>query len=115
MPGITVAVLTNTAGAHLEAYLAGLSVTEEVEAVVVADPSGASEASAKKTLGAKLKSYERDHVKALAEHKPTLALVTMEADPRQQARGRNTFPKSSRDAEVDEGELDLLFRRGDEW
>lgn len=79
MPGITVAVLTNIAGAHLEAYLAGLAVTEEVEAVVVADPSGASEASAKKTLGAKLKSFERDHGKALAEHKPALALVTMEA------------------------------------
>lgn len=79
MPGITVAVLTNTAGAHLEAYLAGLSVTEEVEAVVVADPGGASEAAAKKTLGAKLKSFERDHGKALADHKPAMALVTLEA------------------------------------
>lgn len=79
MPGITVAVLTNTAGAHLEAYLAGLSVTEEVEAVVVADPSGGSEASAKKTLGTKLKSFERDHGKALAAHQPAMALVTLEA------------------------------------
>ena len=42
MPGITVAVLTNVGGAHLEAYLAGLAAIEEVEAVVVADPSGAS-------------------------------------------------------------------------
>lgn len=79
MPGITVAVLTNTGGAHLDAYLAGLAVTEEVEAVVVADPGGASEASAKKTLGAKLKGFEREHSKALAEHQPTLALITMEA------------------------------------
>lgn len=79
MPGITVAVLTNTAGAHIEAYLAGLSVIEEVEAVVVADPGGASEASSKKTLGAKLKSFERDHAKVLADHKPTMALVTLEA------------------------------------
>ena len=79
MPGITVAVLTNAAGAHLGAYLAGLAVTDEVEAVVVADPSGESEASVKKTLGAKLKSYERDHVKVLADHKPAMALVTMEA------------------------------------
>lgn len=79
MPGITIAVLTNTGGAHLDAYLAGLAVTEEVDAVVVADPSGGSEASAKKTLGAKLRSFERDHAKALADHKPTMALVTMEA------------------------------------
>lgn len=79
MPGITVAVLTNVGGAHLDAYLAGLAVTEEVDAVVVADPSGASEASARKTLGAKLKSFEKDHAKALADHQPAMALVTMEA------------------------------------
>ncbi len=79
MSGITVAVLTNTAGAHLGAYLEGLASIEEVDAVVVADPSGGSEASAKKTLGTKLKSFERDHGKALVEHKPALALVTMEA------------------------------------
>ncbi len=79
MPGITVAVLTNVGGAHLDAYLAGLAVTEGVDAVVVADPSGASEASARKTLGAKLKSFEKDHAKALADHQPAMALVTMEA------------------------------------
>ena len=79
MPGITVAVLTNVGGAHLEAYLAGLAAIEEVAAVVVADPSGASEASARKTLGAKLKSFEKDHAKALADHQPAMALVTMEA------------------------------------
>ena len=79
MPGITVAVLTNVGGAHLEAYLAGLAAIEEVEAVVVADPSGASEASARKTLGAKLKSFEQDHAKALTDHQPAMALVTMEA------------------------------------
>ena len=79
MPGITVAVLTNVGGAHLDAYLAGLAVTEDVDAVVVADPSGVSEASARKTLGAKLKSFEKDHAKALADHQPAMALVTMEA------------------------------------
>jgi predicted dehydrogenase len=79
MPGITVAVLTNAGGAHLEAYLSGLTVTEEVEAVVVADPSGASEGAAQKILGPKLKRFEREHAKALAEDKPTMALVTMEA------------------------------------
>jgi predicted dehydrogenase len=79
MPGITVAVLTNVGGAHLDAYLAGLAITDEVEAVVVADPSSGSEASARKTLGAKLKSFEKDHVKALVDHQPAMALVTMEA------------------------------------
>lgn len=79
MPGITVAVLTNVGGAHLDAYLGGLAVTEGVDSVVVADPSGASEAAARKTLGAKLKSFEKDHAKALTEYQPALALVTMEA------------------------------------
>jgi predicted dehydrogenase len=79
MPGITVAVLTNTAGAHLDAYLAGLAATAEAEAVVVADPSGASEAAARKTLGDKLKSFSRDHKQTLADHQPAMALVTTEA------------------------------------
>ncbi len=79
MPGITVAVLTNTGGAHLDAYLSGLAEIVEAESVVVVDPSGASEAAARKTLGAKLKNFERDHAKALSDHKPTLALVTLEA------------------------------------
>ncbi len=79
MSGITVAVLTNTGGAHRDAYLAGLAEIVEAESVVVVDPSGASEAAARKTLGAKLKNFERDHAKALADHKPTLALVTLEA------------------------------------
>src|SRR5437868_3022648 len=79
MPGITVAVLTDAGGAHVELYMAGLAVTAEVEAVIVADPSGGCEATATKTLGAKLKAFGRDHAKALADHNPTLALVTLEA------------------------------------
>lgn len=79
MPGITVAVLTDAGGAHVESYLAGLAATAEVGAVVVADPSGGFEAVARKTLGAKLKAFERDHAKALADHAPTFALVTLEA------------------------------------
>lgn len=79
MAGITVAVLTDAGGAHVDSYLGGLAVTEEVESVVIADPSGAYEALAKKTLGAKLKAFERDHAKALASHSPTLALATLEA------------------------------------
>jgi predicted dehydrogenase len=79
MPGITVAVLTDAGGAHVDSYLAGLAVTEEVESVAVADPSGGSEAVARKILGTKLKSFGRDHAKALADHLPALALVTLEA------------------------------------
>ena len=79
MPGITVAVLTDAGGAHVESYFAALAATEEVGSVVVADPSGGCEAAAKKTLGAKLKAFEREHAKALADHQPTLALVTLEA------------------------------------
>ena len=79
MPGATVTVLTEAGGAHLGEYLQALAATEEVESVIVADPSGASgasEAAAKQTLGAKLKAFERDHAKGLADHHANLALVT---------------------------------------
>ena len=79
MAGITAAVLTNAGGAHLDAYFTGLAASPEADGVVVADPSGAWEELAKKNLGDKLKSFERDHVKALATHKPALAVVTLEA------------------------------------
>jgi len=79
VPGANVTVLTDAGGAHLDQYLKALSVTAEVESVIVADPSGGSEAMAKQALGAKLKAFERDHAKALAAHHATLALVTMEA------------------------------------
>ncbi|MEO6741293.1 MAG: Gfo/Idh/MocA family oxidoreductase [Chthoniobacteraceae bacterium] len=79
MARTTVIVLTDAGGAHLGEYLKALSVTDEVESVIVADPSGDCEAAAKQTLGAKLKGFERDHAKALAGHQATLALVTMEA------------------------------------
>ncbi len=75
----TVAVLTNVGGAHLDAYLAGLAATDEAESVVVADPSGMSEASARKLLGQKLKAFGRDFAKTLADHQPGTALITLEA------------------------------------
>jgi len=79
MAGATVALLTNAGGAHLDAYLTGLADTADVESVVVADPSGALEAAAKSVLKTKLKSFERDHGRALSEFKPQLALVSTEA------------------------------------
>lgn len=79
MPDFTVAVLTNSDGAHLEAYLTGLAQSEQVTSVVVADPSGASEAVSKKSLGGKLKSFERDYAKTLIDFTPQMAVVTVEA------------------------------------
>lgn len=79
MAGITVVVLTDAGGTHLGAYLATLAEIGEVEAVVVADPSGASQAAARKALGAKLTGFEKDHSRTLAEYKPGMALVTLEA------------------------------------
>jgi len=78
MPEITVAVLTDAGGAHVDQYFAGLVACEEVASVVVADPSGGSEAAAKKVLGAKLKTFEHAHAKALTDHQSTLALITLE-------------------------------------
>ena len=79
MPELTVAVLTDAGGAHLDAYFAGLASTAEVSKVVVADPSGSSKASAEKVLGPKLVHFDRDHGKVLANFQPGLSLVTLEA------------------------------------
>lgn len=79
MPHNSVLVLTDMGGAHVDAYLAGLAATKEAETVIVADPSGASESAARKILGSKLTSFERDHVQAIAQHQPAMALVTLEA------------------------------------
>jgi len=76
---ITVAVLTDAGGAHLDSYFGALATIGDVAGVVVSDPSGASEAAARKALGEKLKSFERDHAGLLATHKPAMALVTLEA------------------------------------
>lgn len=76
---IPVALLTQAAGPHLDAYLAALAASAEVGEVSVADPSGSTFAAARKALGPKLKSTGRDAVALLREAKPKFALVTMEA------------------------------------
>lgn len=78
MAEATVAVLTDANNAHLDAYLIGLRDTREVSGVIVADPSGQSEATARKILGERLRGFERQHAKAL-EQRPVMALVTLEA------------------------------------
>ena len=72
-------VLTHAGGPHLDAYLAGLAASSEVSEVVVADAGGSTFAAAQKALGPKLKATGKDAVAMLREHKPKLALVTMEA------------------------------------
>jgi UDP-N-acetyl-2-amino-2-deoxyglucuronate dehydrogenase len=79
MPGITVALLTGAGGAHVNEYLQALADTVEAESVVVADPSGDSEASARRTLGDKLKGFSRDYSATLQTHRPGMALITLEA------------------------------------
>jgi predicted dehydrogenase len=76
---ITVGVITNPEGAHLNDYLAGLAATEDVESVALADTTGKTEAAAKKALGDKLQSSYRDAATMLRESKPAMALVTLEA------------------------------------
>jgi predicted dehydrogenase len=79
MSAVTVVVLADAGAAHLDAYFSGLAATEQVEAVVVGDPSRASESAATKLLGGKLIRFERDHAKALDRDDLSMALVTMEA------------------------------------
>jgi len=76
---IKVGLLTHSGGAHLDAYLTALAATDECEEVVLADPDGKWEEAARRILGNKLTHVARDVAKVLAEHRPGMALVTMEA------------------------------------
>ena len=76
---IKVGILTNKTGAHVGAYLNALRDTEACESVVLADPDGHWVDNARKVLGGKLKAVHRDTKLMLAEEKPSMAMVTMEA------------------------------------
>ena len=76
---IKVGVITHAGGAHLNAYFPALSQAKEVESVVLADPDGRWEASAKKTLGNKLTAVYKARIEMLDKEQPAMALVTMEA------------------------------------
>ena len=76
---IKVGLLTHSGGAHLDAYLTALAATDECEEVVLADPDGKWEEAARRILGKKLTHVAVDVAKLLAEHRPGMALVTMEA------------------------------------
>jgi UDP-N-acetyl-2-amino-2-deoxyglucuronate dehydrogenase len=79
MKHIPVGVITNDAAAHLSAYFEALAKTEEVETVVVADPSGKSFDMARQALGTKLQGTFPDTRAMLQAGKPVLALVSLEA------------------------------------
>jgi len=76
---ISTALLTHADGPHLSAYLEGLAKTPEAHPVSLCDPSGQTEAAARKALGSKLTAVYRDYGELLRREKPAMALVTMEA------------------------------------
>ncbi|MEO7650829.1 MAG: Gfo/Idh/MocA family oxidoreductase, partial [Bryobacteraceae bacterium] len=79
MAGFRVGLITEAGGAHLSSYLESLAQAEEVTAVSLSDPSGDSEALARKTLGTKLTAVFKDPRALLRQEKPQMALVSMEA------------------------------------
>lgn len=79
MKRISVGLITNADGAHLSAYFAGLSKSEEVESVFLVDPGSRNAPQAMKVLGDKLKGTYQELPAMLRETKPTMALVSLEA------------------------------------
>ncbi len=77
---IKVALLTHAGGAHVEAYLNGLAQTPECGSVVLGDPDGNWERPAREALGDKLTKSYRDVDELLRVEKPTLAMISMEAN-----------------------------------
>lgn len=76
---INVGLLTHANGAHVTAYLQALAETEECSEVLLADPDQRWEKESKDILGNKLTGVFRDHRQMLAQKRPAMALVTMEA------------------------------------
>jgi UDP-N-acetyl-2-amino-2-deoxyglucuronate dehydrogenase len=76
---ITVGLITHDAGAHVDAYLEALAAADKCNAVVLADPEGHWEPDARNRLGDKLTHVVRDYRRLLKEHRPRMALVSMEA------------------------------------
>ena len=76
---VTVAVITRAGGAHVEMYFHALAQAEEVGSVVLADPDGTFETNARGTLGAKFAKVYADYHELIANEKPVMALISMEA------------------------------------
>jgi len=76
---IKVGVITNAEGAHVDLYFSALAETQEVESVVLADPSGKVVSDARKRLGNKLTATYDSFAAMLDRETPVLALVSLEA------------------------------------
>src|SRR5262249_22574271 len=60
-------------------YFGSLAKIDEAESVALVDPSGSSEAGARKVLGAKFHKAYKDRAAMLKEFAPHLAVVSVEA------------------------------------
>lgn len=76
---IKVGVITNVEGAHVDLYFSALAQTQEVESVVLADPSGKTVSSARRILGERLTATHDSFEAMLEREKPALTLVSLEA------------------------------------
>ena len=76
---VKVGLITHAEGSHLSAYYAALAEAEEVGSVVLSDPSGDTVEATRKVIGSKLKATYTEPAKMLANEKPAMALVSMEA------------------------------------
>ena len=76
---IKVGLLANSGSAHVDAYLAALAAIEECDEVVLSDPDGNWAGAARRVLGKKLSHVARDHKQLIAEHRPGMALISMES------------------------------------
>ena len=78
--GISVGIMTEPNGAHLNWYLSSLARCEGVRRVAIADASGENFAAAAQSLGSRFGNVGtfRDHRRMIETVRPELALVTLE-------------------------------------
>jgi predicted dehydrogenase len=75
---IPVGFVTNEDGTHLDQFLPALAAVEEVEALALVDPSGASADLARKAFGNRLRDVYKNAADMYRKFRPALALVTLE-------------------------------------
>ncbi|MCE9530571.1 MAG: Gfo/Idh/MocA family oxidoreductase [Planctomycetes bacterium] len=76
---IKVGVITQADGGHQPDYFGALAKIEEAESVALSDPSGNSEALARKLLGDKLKLVVKDPAEMLKKFEPQMTVVSLES------------------------------------
>lgn len=78
-PSAGVALVTHADGPHLGAYVQALAGAPDAGPIYLCDATGGAVESVRKGLGAKLAAVHETPRELFAAHKPTLALITMEA------------------------------------